>query len=144
MEYKDADIRVPKTVMEAWQKPRDALTLRERTAAVFMNVGTLDYRDVMLTIRSMYPMSPSGADAARKVTHRAFGDAFPGAMPPETPKWFYRQDPLKVSTDFQTGQPVGPLPAGAYMGTLMVGSYDSAYRYLRGDKPFRIRPGSLG
>ena len=143
MEYQDADIRVPKTVMEAWQKPRDALTLRERTAAVFKNVGTLDYRDVMITVRSMYPVSPSGADAARKVTHRAFGDVFPGALPPETPKTFYGMGVLRPSTEFQNGQPVGPLPAGGYVGTPMMGSFYSVYRYLRGDKPFRIRPGSL-
>jgi len=144
LEYKDADIRVPKTVMEAWQKPEDALTLRERTAAVFRNVGTLDYSDVMLTIRSKYPVSRAGADAARKVTQRAFGDVFPGRLPPETPKQFYGMGVLSPSAGFQYGQPVGPLPAGPYVGTLMMGSFYSAHAYLRGDQPFWIKPGSLG
>ena len=141
---RNSDIPVSKKIIAAGQKPKDAPTKREKTATVLRSVGSLDYQNIIVSLRSTYPKSRKGADAARHTFDRAYQDVFPGALPASTPKGFNREKPLSVGTSFQNGPPTGSLPMGRYWGTIMVAGFESYHGYLTRDDPLWMRAGTLG
>ena len=137
-------VKLSPELAELLYPPDNHLSLPQRLTAIFSITGSKAFEDVAWTVLGLYRANEMGADAARKCLDRAWKRACPGITRPGYPKGYFSEKTRRPSDKFVAPNPVGPLPAGLFMKNQVMGSYSGPYVYVRGERPFNARMGSLG